>query len=175
MSVPDCSLMMHVVDKMLLESGTCTRLHFQLVSFKSKGDSYAWKKIKLLFHALCLSKSGAHVFRISIYFTDMLNTLFWLVKGKLSEKHLLLWYIRRYLKLYFQGKKTKNLSCLLFTLQVRDNPVREAHLQTSFMPFPVVPVHVTALCKQVKRNSSLWAGQKVSFYISAYIQPHMKT
>lgn len=98
--------------------------------------------------------------RVSTYFTDLLNNHFWLVKHKLSKKHLLLLYIKRYLKLYFQGNKTRNLSCLLFMLWVRDSPVREAHLQIPFMPFPVVPVRVIVLCQQKKRNSNLWKIEK---------------
>lgn len=48
------------------------------------------QKKKLLFYTLCLSKIVPHVQRISICFTDTLNTYFLLVKGKLSEKPLLL-------------------------------------------------------------------------------------
>lgn len=83
------------------------------------------KKKNLLFHTLYLSKIVPHVHRIFICFTNVLNTWFWLVKGKLSEKPLILWYIKRYTKLHFQGKKTRSLPCLFFTLEIREHPVRE--------------------------------------------------
>lgn len=51
-------------------------------------------------------------------------------------------------KITLPRRKKQKFTLPLFLLQIRDHPVRGAHLHIPFTPSSVVAVHVTALCQE---------------------------